>query len=166
MSTLVCVSFTFILGTGGLAMSLAFFVVANIAYQSGLQFYDALLPEVSTEANRGRVGGFGIGLGYLGSFIGLFMARWLLTGVDDLPTVAEQSDRYALVFKVTAVLFLAFALPCFLFVRERARARRFSMQAVPAAVRQVAQTFRGIRLSPDWGGFSSAASSTRTRSIR
>jgi len=153
ISTLVCVSFTFILGTGGLAMSLAFFVVANIAYQSGLQFYDALLPEVSTEANRGRVGGFGIGLGYLGSFIGLFMARWLLTGVDDLPTVAEQSDRFALVFKVTAVLFLAFALPCFLFVQERARARRFSMQAVPAAVRQVAQTFRGIRRFPGLGRF-------------
>jgi UMF1 family MFS transporter len=153
VSTLVCVSFTFILGTGGVGMSLAFFVVANVAYQSGLQFYDALLPEVSTEANRGRVGGLGIGLGYLGSFIGLFTARWLLTGVDELGTVAEQSERFALVFKVTAILFLAFALPCFLFVRERVRARRFSAQAVPAAVRQVAQTFRGIRRFPGLGRF-------------
>jgi MFS transporter, UMF1 family len=153
VSTLVCVSFTFVLGTGGVGMSLAFFVVANIAYQSGLQFYDALLPEVSTEGNRGRVGGLGIGLGYLGSFIGLFTARWLLTGVDELGTVAEQSERFALVFKVTAILFLAFALPCFFFVRERVRARRFTAQAVPAAVRQVAQTFRGIRRFPGLGRF-------------
>ena len=153
VSTLVCVSFTFVLGTGGVSMSLAFFVVANIAYQSGLQFYDALLPEVSTEANRGRVGGMGIGLGYLGSFIGLFTARWLLTGVDELGTVDEQSARFALVFKVTAVLFLAFALPCFLFVRERARTRRFTIRAVPRAVGQVAQTFRGIRRFPGLGRF-------------
>jgi len=153
VSTLVCVAFTLLLGTGGLTMSLAFFVVANIAYQSGLQFYDALLPEVSTEATRGRVGGIGIGLGYLGSLIGLFLARWLLTGVDELPSMAEQSARYTLVFKVTAVLFLAFALPCFLYVRERARARRFTARAVPAAIRQVAQTFRGIRRFPGLGRF-------------
>jgi MFS transporter, UMF1 family len=152
VSTLVCVSFTFLLGTGGLAMSLAFFVVANIAYQSGLQFYDALLPEVSTEANRGRVGGLGIGLGYLGSFIGLFTARWLLTGVDQLP-VTDQSARYRLVFQVTAVLFLAFALPCFFFVRERIRARRFTLAAVPAAGRQVAQTLRSIGRFPGLGRF-------------
>jgi MFS transporter, UMF1 family len=153
LSTAVCVAFTFMLGTGGLGMSLAFFVVANIAYQSGLQFYDALLPEVSNERNRGRVGGLGIGLGYVGSFIGLFTARWLLTGVDALPSVADQSARYRLVFQVTAVLFLLFALPCFLFVRERIRARRFTAQAVPAAARQVAQTLRTIRQFPGLGRF-------------
>jgi MFS transporter, UMF1 family len=153
ISTTVCVTFTLLLGTGGLGMSLAFFVVANIAYQSGLQFYDALLPEVSNEANRGRVGGLGIGLGYLGSFIGLFTARWLLTGVDALPTTDEQSARYRLVFQVTAVLFLVFAIPCFLFVRERIRDRRFTPQAVPAAARQVAQTLKTIRQFPGLGRF-------------
>lgn len=152
ISTAVCIAFTFLLGTGGVAMSLAFFVVANVAYQSGLQFYDALLPEVSDENSRGRVGGLGIGLGYLGSFIGLFTARWLLTGVDQMP-VDEQSARYRLVFQVTAVLFLVFALPCLLLVRERIRARRFSMQAVPAAARQVAQTLRTIRRFPGLGRF-------------
>jgi MFS transporter, UMF1 family len=151
-STAVCIAFTLLLGRGGVAMSLAFFVVANIAYQSGLQFYDALLPEVSTPANRGRVGGLGVGLGYLGSFLGLFTARWLLTGVDALPT-AEQTERFRLVFQMTAVLFLVFALPCFLFVRERARDRRFTLAAVPAAGRQVVQTFRDIRLFPGLGRF-------------
>jgi MFS transporter, UMF1 family len=151
-STAVCIAFTLLLGHGGVGMSLAFFVVANVAYQSGLQFYDALLPEVSDEENRGRVGGLGIGLGYLGSFIGLFAARWLLTGVDELPT-AEQSERFRLVFQMTAALFLVFALPCFLFVRERVRARRFSLSVVPAAARQVAQTFREIGQFPGLGRF-------------
>jgi MFS transporter, UMF1 family len=153
ISTLVCVTFTALLGLGGVGMSLAFFVVANIAYQSGLQFYDALLPEVSSDANRGRVGGLGIGLGYAGSFIGLFAARWILGDVDALPGAAEQTERYRLVFLATAALFLVFAVPCFLFVRERVRARRFTLGAIPAAGRQVVQTFRQIGRFPGLGRF-------------
>jgi MFS transporter, UMF1 family len=153
VSTLVCVTFTALLGLGGVGLSLAFFVLANIAYQSGLQFYDALLPEVSTEESRGRVGGLGIGLGYAGSFIGLFTARWILGDVDALAGVGEQTDRYRLVFMATAVLFLVFAIPCFLFVRERVRRRRFSLGSFPAAGRQVTQTFREIHRFPGLGRF-------------
>ena len=71
ITTVVCVVFTSLLGLGGLAWSLVFFVIANYMFQAGLIFYDALLPVVSTEENRGKIGGFGIGLGYMGSFIGV-----------------------------------------------------------------------------------------------
>ena len=153
ISTVVCVTFTFMLGMGTIYTALAFFIIANIAYQSGLQFYDALLPEVSTEENRGRVGGLGIGLGYLGSLAGLLTARWLLGDVDALP-VEEQSRRYALVFQVTAVLFMLLAIPCFLFVRERVRTgRRFSLASFGAARRQVNQTVRSVRTFPGLGRF-------------
>lgn len=148
-STLVCVSFTLLLGQGSLLVSLIFFVLANIGYQAGLQFYDALLPEVSTEENRGRIGGMGVGLGYLGSFIGVGTGLLLLRGVDALP-LAAQSARYMTVFQISAVLFLVFALPCFFFVRERQRLnRRFSLTAVGAAVRQVSETLRSSRQHPD-----------------
>lgn len=152
VSTAVCVAFTLLLGWQSVGLSLAFFAIANIAYQSGLQFYDALLPEVSTEENRGRVGGFGIGLGYLGSFIGLFTARWLIGDTEGVPT-AELSERYRTVFQVSAALFLAFALPCFLFVRERVRPSRFGRGAIAAAGRQVVRTFREIRDFPGLGRF-------------
>lgn len=153
ISTLVCVTFTFLLGIGTIHTALAFFIIANIAYQSGLQFYDALLPEVSTEENRGRVGGLGIGLGYAGSLVGLLTARWLLGDVDALP-VEQQSDRYALVFRVTAIMFLFFAIPCFIFVRERVRAgRHFSLASFGAAGRQVKQTVRSVKSFPGLGRF-------------
>jgi UMF1 family MFS transporter len=147
VSTLVCVGLTFLLGTEGLVPSLVFFGIANIAYQAGLQFYDALLPEVSTEENRGRIGGIGIGVGYLGGLIGILVGRAILGDVDALPYDA-QTDRYALVFRVTAILFLLFALPCFLFVRERRRDRTFSVAAVGAATRQVVETVRTGRRFP------------------
>jgi MFS transporter, UMF1 family len=153
VSTVVCIVFTYLLGSGTLATALGFFIIANIAYQSGLQFYDALLPEVSNEDTRGRVGGMGIGLGYLGAVIGLLTARWLLGDVDAQP-FEVQNERFATVFRVTAVLFLFFAIPCFLFVRERVRAgRRFGLASFGAAGRQVLQTARTVRQYPGLGRF-------------
>jgi UMF1 family MFS transporter len=148
VSTLLAVALTLALGRGGLGLSLACFALANIAYQAGLQFYDALLPDVSTEENRGRIGGIGIAAGYLGSIIGILTGRALLAGVESLPP-ADQSARYASVFQATALLFLVFALPCFFLVRERARNdRRFTPRAFGAAGRQVMATLRSLRRHP------------------
>jgi UMF1 family MFS transporter len=147
-STAICVTFTFLLGSAGVMQSLAYFVIANIAYQAGLQFYDALLPEVSTEENRGRVGGLGVGVGYIGSFIGVGLGFIMMTGVDAQP-LPVQSERYAQVFRLTAVLFLVFSIPCFLFVRERIKpGRHFSLASVGAAARQVQQTIRSTSRYP------------------
>lgn len=107
VSTGLCVLFTALLGRFSFTWTALFFVLANIAYQAGVQFYDALLPEVSTPKNRGRVGGAGVAVGYLGSFVAIGLG-WVL-GKDDKP----------LLFAWIAALFLLFALPCFFFVRER-----------------------------------------------
>ncbi len=110
VTTLTCVGFTAMLGTGGLLPSLVLFIVANYMFQAGLIFYDSLLPVVSTEANRGKVGGLGVGLGYMGSFIGVGSGLLLLSRIG-----------YTGIFRLSAVLFLLFALPCFFFVKEPGR---------------------------------------------
>jgi UMF1 family MFS transporter len=147
-STLICIAFTMLLGHGGLALSLAAFAVANIAYQAGLQFYDALLPDVSTEKNRGWIGGISVSVGYMGSFIGIITGTWMLKGADILPH-AEQMQRYARLFQVTGALFLLFSLPCFFFVRERKKPERhFSLASLPKAFSQVAATVRSGKRYP------------------
>jgi MFS transporter, UMF1 family len=140
VSTLICVGLTALLGQT-LGSSLVFFVIANIAYQAGLQFYDALLPEVSTEDNRGWIGGVGVGVGYLGSFIGIGTGLFMLQKMN--------ASRAAL-FQVTALLFLAFALPSFLWIRERGNphARRFSWASVREAFQQVGDTLRASSRYP------------------
>ncbi len=147
-ATVLCVGFTLLLGRVGLTASLIFFAIANIGYQAGLQFYDSLLPVVSTEENRGKIGGIGIGVGYLGSLIGVAIGGAILSGVDQLPS-ADQTERYRLVFQVSALLFLSFAIPCFLFVRERPRTdRTFNLASIRAAARQVAGTIRSTGQYP------------------
>lgn len=113
VATVVAVTFTALLGSTGLMLSLAFFVIANFSFQAGLLFYDMLLPSVSTPGNRGRVSGFGVGIGYLGSIIAILTALAIL-GIGG-------TDARVWVFRLAAVLFLLFALPSFLFVNERPR---------------------------------------------
>ena len=147
-STLLCVGCTTLLGRLGLFASLTLFMLANIAYQAGLQFYDALLPEVSTERNRGTIGGIGVGVGYLGSVLGILTGWWLLGSTADLPE-AEMKAGYSRLFQATALMFLVFALPCFLFVRQRGAERAgFGWSTVSASFHQVFETFRSSRRYP------------------
>ncbi len=119
-ATLTCVAATLVLGRVGLGLSLVVYAIANIAYQVGLQIYDALLPAVSTPENRGRIGGIGIGLGYVGAIVGLVVGRALLGDVDALAPDAA-TGRYVLVFGASALLFLAFSTPLFAWVEEHPR---------------------------------------------
>lgn len=136
-STVICCLFTLFLGTWGLAVSLAFFIVANFAYQAGLIFYDALLPAISTEENRGRIGGLGVGIGYLGALLGLGIGAATLNVFDGTKPA---------VFRLTAIAFFLLALPCFLFVQEpRKQVERVSTRsAFRSAVRELRQTTRRL----------------------
>lgn len=112
-TTLLAVVPTFFIASVGVTPSLGLFVIAVIGFNLGSVVYDALLPDVSTPDNVGIVSGVGIGVGYIGSFIAVLLGILLL-------------DEYgeSAVFKAIAVLFLLFAIPTFLFVRERPRARQ------------------------------------------
>jgi MFS transporter, UMF1 family len=106
-ATLICVSSTALIGVGPFALTIGLFIIANAAYQAGVQFYDSLLPEVTHEGNRGRISGIGVGVGYLGSYIAVG-AGFLVA-----------PDNHSALFGLLAATFLLFALPCFVFVRER-----------------------------------------------
>ncbi len=98
-------SFAPTLGSG-----LLLFAIANIGYQTAMVFYNAMLGDVSDERHRARISGIGVGLGYVGSILGLLVSA----KVAD----AEHND-YSQIFWVTACLVLFFALPFFLFVKEK-----------------------------------------------
>ena len=144
LTTVVCCAATALLGTWGLGISLVLFVLANYFFQAGLIFYDALLPSVSTEANRGRIGGLGVGIGYFGSFIGVGMGLTIL---------AADPSAKPLIFKLTGLLFLLFAIPCFLWVRERPRAASFDLGAVGRAVGELRRTVVHARHYPGLARF-------------
>jgi UMF1 family MFS transporter len=132
-STIVCVALTALLGTVGFTATMVCFILANATYSAGLQFYDAMLPDVSTEENRGRIGGIGVGVGYLGSYIAVGLGYAL--GTDDLRRL----------FVGIALTFLVLSIPCFLFVKERGNQHPrpvFSWAETVESTRVTLQTLR------------------------
>jgi len=108
-------------GTGIVLAALGLFALSNYAYQGAQVFYNALLPSVSTPATRGRVSGLGVGLGYVGSFVGLLLVAPFVEGKMPIlgwtyPGIAGGGRSAA--FLPTAALFALFSIPVFLGVRE------------------------------------------------
>lgn len=91
------------------AALLAGLFVANVAYQSALTFYNALLPSVAAAGREGWLSGVGTGVGYFGNVV-------VLTSLILVPPAGFVAAAPYLAFGGGA--FLLFALPCLVWVRD------------------------------------------------
>ena len=123
--TLTCVVMTAALAfvspsqPNAVVVALAIFVVANIAFELGLVFYNAFLPSLASEDRLGRVSGYGWGLGYAGGLVCLALA--LPFAMSDPPPFGLSSvDGFNVraTNVVVAAWFLVFSVPMFLLVRD------------------------------------------------
>jgi len=139
-TTTGCCLITLLVGND-LRSSLFLVVGANLLFQAGIIMYDSLLVTVSTPENRGRVGGAAVGLGYLGSLLGI--------GIGFI--VFARGGDYQTIFRLTAVGFFLLALPCFLWVKEPARAveRLAPLVLARGAVQDIVATARHARSYPE-----------------
>jgi UMF1 family MFS transporter len=123
-----CILTTFVLGITSNAvteiatkvfLALILFAFANYCYEGGLVFYNALLPEVSTPKNIGKVSGWGVAMGYLGAISGLLLVKPFVDGhIFSFKLPFTQGGRQN-AFIPTALFFLLFSLPIFLWVKEK-----------------------------------------------
>ncbi len=136
-ATFLCCASVALVGRLPFVFSALFWVIANGGYQAGVQFYDSLLPEVTTEANRGRINGIAIGLGYIGSYIAV--------GVGVLMTSKSHAFPFANYFLFVGLAFFVLATPCFIFVKERGNDHPrpiFTYDAIAESLRQTIQTLK------------------------
>jgi UMF1 family MFS transporter len=123
--TILSVSATALMGVAvklGLALwarvglVLFLLVPANYGFQAAQVFYNSLLPSLAPRELQGKISGFGVALGYLGSIIA-FLSIFPLTQSEVIPGFTGRSAA----FIPTAVLFGVLAIPCLLWVRDRSR---------------------------------------------
>src|ERR1039457_6067152 len=132
-ATLICCACTALIARGPFMMSAILFIVANGGYQAGVQFYDSLLPDVTTEQNRGRINGIAVGLGYTGSYIAVGTGYWMST--------TDQTFPFPDYFVFIALAFLAIGFPFFVFVQEQANPHPRPIFTWTAIVESARQTF-------------------------
>jgi UMF1 family MFS transporter len=127
--TAVCIAATFFIADVEPLPGVVLFIVANFAYQAALIYYDATLKTVSFPETRGRLSGIGTAIGYCGTIV-----VGLLILLLDVP-VTER-------FRLAALLYLVFAIPIFLVVREKR-----THEEPPIGPREVIAAFGQLRTS-------------------
>ena len=129
---------------GSVVTALAIFVIANVAFEIGLVFYNAILPGIVSENRIGRVSGYGWGLGYAGGLACLGFALPFVM-LDPPPFGVSTTEEFNV--RATNLLvagwFLLFSLPLFVFVRDPPGTR--SRVDVRAALTGLAQTVTHLR---------------------
>ncbi len=140
--TALCVGTTFFIADVPPIVGLLLFIVANFAYQAALIYYDATLKIVSRPESRGKLSGLGTAIGYCGT-----VTIGLLIFLLEVPV----EDR----FRLSALLFLVFAIPIFVFVREPvpAGAPRLTVAEVVATFGQLRRSIAHAREVPGLGRF-------------
>ncbi len=138
----------------------AVFVAADLAYQSALVFYNALLPVVSAGRGAGRISGYGTAAGYVGTILSLVVLTYFVENGETVRPLLgpfggwlETGDEaYSNAFVPTAAVYLVFSLPAFFLVPDPAvRARR--PVALGAAYRDVVRTVKNLRAYAGVGTF-------------
>ena len=150
ISTVVCVVGTAALygvGEGAVAWALTLFVISNIAFEMGMVFYNAFLPDIAPADRIGRISGYGWGLGYVGGLLALVLALVLMVQ-PEVPWFGlskEGGEHVRATNLLVAVWFAVFSVPIFLWVREDRSAVSSSGKVLADTVKQLRGTWQEIR---------------------
>lgn len=139
--TLLCILTTstlFFTAESTVLLAILLLILANIGFEGGLVFYDAFLPEITTQRSYGRVSGYGFAMGYIGSLVTLIIALPLyLKGF-----VPENLFNVQISFLIAAGFFLIFSIPLFLFLKEKNRTASLKFNFVSIGYKRVKSTFK------------------------
>lgn len=139
--TLLCIFATSALyytGPDTILLGIILLILANIGFEGGLVFYDAFLPEITNEKSYGRVSGYGFAMGYIGSLITLL----IVLPFYSMGFVSENLHNVRTTFLIAAVFFLTFALPLFIFLKEKKKNISFTFDLIKVGYQRVFTTFK------------------------
>ncbi|MCG8636325.1 MAG: MFS transporter [Desulfobacterales bacterium] len=155
ISTAVCVAGTAMLNfvmPGQVYQALVLFILSNVAFELGMVFYNAFLPDVSTPETIGRISGIGWGVGYIGGLAAMFiaMAGFISPEVPWFGLAKETGAHVRATNLLVAAWIGVFCIPLFLLVKsgpaKHARGGRPGTAGlVTAGILDIKTTFKEIR---------------------
>ena len=135
-------------GKGDIVMGMIFFILAEIGYRSAQVFYNALLPEIASVDEIGRVSGRGWAIGSAGGIVCLII---VLALIQIFP--GTLSVRFS--FVLTALFYAGFALPIFRLLPERAEKKALpsGSSLITLAFTRLGATLKNVRHFKEFGRF-------------
>jgi len=138
---------------GAVVVGVALFVAADLAYQSAIVFYNALLPAVATGRGAGKISGYGTAAGYVGTILALIFLTFFVSDAETVRSILGPFGGWMEIggepnsnaFLPTALLYLLFSLPAFFLVPDPA-VRPPRPVTLGTAYRDVISTLRNLRI--------------------
>lgn len=123
---------------------LIIFVLARISYSTSLIFYDAMLPDITTDDRVDRVSSYGYGLGYIGSCIPFALCLILVLGGSAFGLSMPVS--MLLSFCITAAWWFLITLPLLKNYRQKYYTESTAGLSMAAdSFRRLGRTFMNIK---------------------
>jgi MFS transporter, UMF1 family len=121
--------------------------VSTIGFEVGTVFYNALLPSVAPPDHIGRVSGWAWGLGYVGGIVclGLILVLFVQAPHPLLGLDKTSAEHVRIAGPFSALWFVVFILPLFLFVPEPKVERRPLLAAARQGLAELFATLRTLK---------------------
>ena len=96
-------------------------IVANLGFEFGVVFNNAMLPDIVPEERLGRLSGWAWGLGYLGGLTALAISLVVFVQPERplLGLNRQEAEHVRVVGPLVAIWFAAFVWPLFVFTPDR-----------------------------------------------
>ncbi len=147
MVSIVSTAFLFNAMPGEIVKALIWFVIANFAFEMGMVFYNAYLPEIAPPQKIGRISGYGWALGYLGGLLCLVFALVSLVN-PEIPILGfskEAGENIRATNLLVSVWFFLFSIPLFLWIKEPEEKTNFNIiNLLKSSVVQLRKTIKHV----------------------
>ncbi|NQV99366.1 MAG: MFS transporter [Rhodospirillales bacterium] len=139
---------------GSILRALVLVGIASFAFEMGMVFYNAMLPDLAPAAKIGRWSGWGWGLGYIGGLacLAITLVAFVQADVPWFGLDPEAAEHLRATGPLVAAWMLVFALPLFLYTPDRAPGARLGEAARRGMVTLMA-TFTHLRAHANVGRF-------------
>lgn len=132
---------------GWLLAGAALVVIANVGFEIGMVFYNAMLPDLAPPSRVGRISGQAWALGYAGGLTCLVVALFVFVQADPAPFGLDkgQAEHVRAVALLVAIWIAVFSIPTFILTPDRRATGKPMGVAARDGIRQLIQTIRNVR---------------------
>lgn len=126
--------------------TLACVILGLIGIESGMVFYNALLPDLVPRSYFGRVSGWAWGLGYAGALATLIIALFCFVNHPPAWLDTKTAAHIRICGPLVALWIMIFSMPLFLWTPDRLHEKRPFFQAMRLGLVSLFQTLSSLHL--------------------
>ena len=130
---------------GSVFIALFFVGVGTLAFELGMIFYNAMLPDLSPLRKIGRWSGWGWGLGYVGGLtcLALTLVAFVQTGTPWFDLDKEMAEHLRATGPMVGLWMLIFAVPLFVCTPDKSSGVGF-IEASKRGITSLIETFKHV----------------------